>query len=142
MKNPVFDLPTIELVGGSTEDLKWNLWHVPPGELDNKNDPFNAKSCKVTFSAVSYSSKSSSPEICRDCDIEIDTRGVMSIATITLAPEETKSLEGKFLYQLTVQDEKGEIEIVRQGVLFIWRNLNKKLFSAEMTASLPRLQAD
>ena len=42
-----------------------------------------------------------------------------------LLPEETVDLFGKFIYQITIQDISGEIEIPDQGILRIANNINK-----------------
>lgn len=130
MKNPVFELPTLEIVGGSTETFRWNLWHLSPEELENKDQPFNARGCIITFSLVGFSEKNERPDISRTCDLLLTPSGDANIAVITLTPEETRSLCGKYLYQLSIQDSVKDIEIVRQGVMYIWRNLNKSLFDS------------
>ncbi len=142
IENPVFDLPAIDMIGGSTETFQWNLWYVEPGGHENKSNPFNTVNHKVIFSVVPYSSKNEIPSIYKECDTEEDSQGIPSVATITLVPSDTKSLEGKFLYQLSIQKGNANSETVRQGVLHIWRNLNKLLFSESAPAEIPILKAD
>ena len=136
LKNPAFELPGIEFVGGSTETLRWYLWHLSPTELENKDEPYNARGCQVIFSLVGYSTKYSVPDVCRNCEILEDENGIPCIASITLDPEETKNLQGKFLYQLTIRDTVQDIEISRQGIMYIWRNLNTALFPTEQISYL------
>ena len=50
---------------------------------------------------------------------------VANVLKVVLLPEETVDLFGKFIYQITIQDISGEIEIPDQGILRIANNINK-----------------
>jgi len=44
---------------------------------------------------------------------------------VTLDPLDTVDLCGKYIYQITIKDINGNIEIPKQGILFITNNINK-----------------
>lgn len=48
-----------------------------------------------------------------------------NVLRVVLLPEETVDLVGKFIYQITIQDISGEIEIPDQGIIRIANNINK-----------------
>lgn len=50
---------------------------------------------------------------------------VTNVLRVVLLPEETVDLVGKFIYQITIQDISGEIEIPDQGIIRIANNINK-----------------
>lgn len=50
---------------------------------------------------------------------------ISNVLRVVLLPEETVDLVGKFIYQITIQDISGEIEIPDQGIIRIANNINK-----------------
>ena len=44
-----------------------------------------------------------------------DETGVKNIATVDLVPNDTLGLYGKYIYQITIKDIDGEVEIPNQG---------------------------
>jgi len=53
---------------------------------------------------------------------------VYSLA-VTLIPNETKNLYGKYIYQITIQDMSGEVDIPSQGILGITNNIDKSIIN-------------
>jgi len=45
--------------------------------------------------------------------------------TVPLNPKETVGLSGKYIYQIQIQDIGGDVEIPKQGLLYIVNNINK-----------------
>ena len=48
-----------------------------------------------------------------------------NVLGVTLDPLDTVDLCGKYIYQITIKDINGNIEIPKQGILFITNNINK-----------------
>lgn len=48
-----------------------------------------------------------------------------NVLAVTLDPLDTVDLCGKYIYQITIKDINGNIEIPKQGILFIINNINK-----------------
>lgn len=46
-------------------------------------------------------------------------------STVTLSPIETVDLSGKYIYQIIIRDIDGDVEIPKQGILYITNNINK-----------------
>lgn len=49
----------------------------------------------------------------------------LSYHQLTVDPLDTVDLCGKYIYQITIKDINGNIEIPKQGILFITNNINK-----------------
>lgn len=137
MKTSAFILPTMEFIGGNTETYVWNLWALAPGEKPNKEQPFNANGCTVTFSVIEFNNRFGEPLISKKCTLsDAVGDGNMSTATVTLSPSETYQLSGKFIYQVTVQGSDGETELPGQGIIYINENIDKALISGHSAATL------
>ena len=48
-----------------------------------------------------------------------------NVLRVTLTPSETVDLFGKYIYQISIRDIGGDVEIPKQGVLYITNNINK-----------------
>lgn len=51
-----------------------------------------------------------------------------NVLTVTLSPTETVDLSGKYIYQIIIRDIDGDVEIPKQGILYITNNINKTLY--------------
>ena len=127
MKNPLYQLPAIEFIGGETETIEWNLWSIGPEDPPTKDTPFDATGCTVTFSLTYATNKSETPLVSKACTLASDSSGFMSRASVSLEPSDTVGLNGKFIYQLTIVNQDGEVEIPGQGYFFININIDKSL---------------
>lgn len=129
MKNPMYQLPTMEFIGGENITLRWNLWALSINEQMNKDVPFNANGCTVTFSLIDITNKTGEPIISRKCIPEIGDEGIASTVITYLVPADTVNLRGKYIYQLTIVASDGAAEIPGQGVMYINNNIDRKLVS-------------
>lgn len=62
------------------------------------------------------------------CDMEITSKEVGSVKNVLylkLFPEYTMGLCGKYVYQISIRDVGGDIEIPNHGVMYIRRNIDK-----------------
>lgn len=48
-----------------------------------------------------------------------------NLLLVTLEPEETESWEGKYIYQVTVRDGAGNVDVPSQGVLYVYKNIDE-----------------
>ena len=117
--NP-YVLPTIDFVGGETQKLLFNIY------FHEGNTPFSLSGCTANFSIVNYLNRTGAPILSKtmqpvlDANITIDNK-----LTVTLLPEETVDLFGKYIYQIIIRDIDGETEVPKQGILYITNNINK-----------------
>ena len=114
--NP-YTLPTVDFVGGSTQELAFHTF------FSQNKRPFDLSTCTANFV-----NKNGTPLISKQMDIIKSEDGdgtVTNVLKVVLLPEETVDLFGKFIYQITIQDISGEIEIPDQGILRIANNINK-----------------
>ncbi len=57
---------------------------------------------------------------------------------VTLESSETVSLEGKYIYQISIKENTGKVEVPSQGILYITNNINKQYVSGQtVTPSTP-----
>lgn len=125
MINPVYNLPEIQFVGGSTEEFSFNLF-------DKNREPYiDIMRGTVSFSVISYSNRDygsplfvlSNADSCVNIDVD-EVDGTYSKVHITLNGDLTRTLSGKFIYQLELTDMNGNLDIPGQGIMTIIRNVN------------------
>lgn len=120
--NP-YSLPTIDFVGGSTQELVFHTFFA-----QNKK-PFDLSSCTASFALINFVNKSGEPLISKPMEIGKSEDGdetVTNILRVVLLPEDTVNLVGKFIYQISILDIAGEVEIPDQGIMRIANNINKR----------------
>ena len=119
----IYTLPFYDFVGGSTEELVFHFYFYK-----NKK-PFDLYSCTANFSIVDYANKrATKPLVSKPMIIraEPDRDGeVCNVLSVTLKPTDTRNLSGKYIYQISIRDVSGAIEIPKQGILHIINNINK-----------------
>lgn len=119
--NP-YTLPTIDFIGGSTQDLVFHCYFYV-----NK-EPFDLSSCTANFSLINFVNKNGTPLVSKQMEIWTDreTEGaVRNILAVTLDPFDTVKLGGQYVYQITIKDISGEVDIPNQGIMRIINNINK-----------------
>ena len=115
-----YSLPTIDFVGGSTQELVFHTF------FSQNKKPFDLSSCTASFALINFVNKNGSPLIAKPMEVSKSEDGdgtVTNVLRVVLLPEETVDLVGKFIYQITIQDISGEIEIPDQGIIRIANNI-------------------
>jgi len=54
-----------------------------------------------------------------------------NVLTVTLTPTETVELFGKYIYQIIIRDIEGDVEIPKQGILYVTNNINKNFIKQQ-----------
>lgn len=120
--NP-YTLPPMDFVGGSTQDLVFHCYHY----LNKKAQDLS--SCTANFSIINFVNKNGDPLVSKQMDIGVapDIDGeVSNVLRVALAPLDTVNLPaGKYIYQITIKDISGDVEIPDQGIIHIINNINK-----------------
>lgn len=121
MLNKMYGLPELCFVGGSSEDLQFNLFF----NKDNP-EPFNIFGGEANFSIVNFLNKNSTPLVSKKMDISMnDEETHYNILRVSLEPSDTVDLFGKFVYQITIRDIDGNVDIPHQGIINIHNNIDK-----------------
>lgn len=118
MQRKICDLPEISFVGGETRQFRFPL-------RDKKGRVFDVSGATANFSVVGAMNRSGAPIVSKPMDLVADENGITSVLTVTLLPAETVNLYGKYIYQVSIRDVYGDIEIPSQGVLFITNNIDR-----------------
>ena len=108
--NP-YTLPTVDFVGGSTQELAFHTF------FSQNKRPFDLSACTANFAVINFVNKNGTPLISKQMDIIKSEDGDGTVTNVLKV--------GKFIYQITIQDISGEIEIPDQGILRIANNINK-----------------
>lgn len=116
MISKVFSLPPFMLVGGETECLKFYL-------TTDSGMAYSADGCSVSFALIPYSNQDGTPVIVKDAVISSDSSGNSCYASVTLAPADTVRLHGRYIYQVSIKDDNGVVEIPGLGIIDIVRNI-------------------
>lgn len=119
--NSPYALPTIEFVGGETQDLIFNVFFY----VGRK--PYGLEGCDAMFSVVSALNKRGTPVIQKEMKVmPSTTEGTPAHSlAVTLTPKETVELCGKYIYQIQIHDTDGDNEIPKQGLMYITNNIDK-----------------
>lgn len=120
--NP-YTLPSMDFVGGSTQDLVFHCYHY----LNKKAQDLS--SCTANFSIINFVNKNGDTLVSKQMDIgaapDVDGE-VSNVLRVALAPLDTVNLPaGKYIYQITIKDISGDVEIPNQGIIHIINNINK-----------------
>lgn len=117
--NP-YMLPTIDFVGGETQSLAFNLF------FHKNKRPFSTTGCTANFAIVGFTNKMGAPILTKPMEGRFNDEGTINnVLTVTLEPSETVGLNGKYIYQIQIRDIDGDVEIPKQGILYITNNINK-----------------
>ena len=117
--NP-YELPTITFVGGETRDLAFHIYHY----IGKR--PYSLSECECTFSLVNFTTKGGKPILSKEMTVIYDETGTIdNVLTVTLESLESVNLFGKYIYQITIQDRDGEVEIPSQGMKYNTNNIDK-----------------
>jgi len=121
MLNKMYSLPEIRFVGGSSENLQFNLYYD-----ENDPKPFNLFGGEANFSIVHFINKNSTPLVSKGMEIGMnDAETHHNVLRVSLEPADTVDLFGKFVYQITLKDIDGDIDIPHQGIINIYNNIDK-----------------
>lgn len=120
--NP-YTLPAMDFVGGSTQDLVFHCY-----SYQNRR-PHGLTSCEADFSIINFVNKYGEPLVSKKMDIgaapDVDGE-VHNVLRVTLDPEDTVDLPaGKYIYQISIRDITGDVEIPNQGIIHIINNIHK-----------------
>lgn len=122
MINNVYSLPELDFVGGSSEDL---VFHVYCDKTNQK--PFGLTGCTANFSIINFVNKNGAPVVSKTMTVRMDeSETFYNILFVSLQPDDTVDLFGKFVYQITIKDIDNNVDIPQQGVIYIHNNINKE----------------
>ena len=122
MQTNVYTLPEISFVGGETQEFNFHL-------KDYKGDPFDASGSSINFAICNYSNKTDTPLLSYTPTLLADEKGELSVVILNIPKEDTASLSGKFIYQITIVDVTGNSEIPNQGIMNIAKNIHQEYVS-------------
>ncbi len=118
-----YTLPTINFVGGATQKLMFHTYYY------QGKHPFDLSFCTAKFAIVSYNNKHTKPKVLKNMTIQNNTRPdeepVPNILYVELEASDTVDLEGKYIYQITIQADSGDVEIPDQGIMYITNNIDR-----------------
>lgn len=120
-EHDIYALPTIEFVGGSTQEFALHAY------FHKGRRKMNMDGCSATFSLLGYTNKGGEPIVSKSMEVAEDDDGTKNILRVALTSEETAELHGKYIYQVTITDSEGDTDIPKQGILRIINNIDKKL---------------
>lgn len=118
-----YSLPTIDFVGGETQELMFHTYFPRTG---GGRVPFSLSHCRAMFTVVDFLNKSGKPVIGpMDMIVCASGDGTDNMLFLKIPATKTKDLEGKFVYQITIQEPStGDVDIPKQGIMLITKNIN------------------
>lgn len=118
--NSVFTLDEINIIGGDYKEVKIKINDSVKGGCLSPAD------LECNFSIVEYRNRNGSPILSKTLTADSsDSEAFL----LTLLPDDTKNLRGKYIYQISVVATENKQESF-QGVLIIEKNINPAAFDA------------
>lgn len=115
-----YELESIDFVGGQTRELGFNLYYLTSAKL------FSLSGCTANFAVVNFINRKGTTILTKAMEVSLNAEGTVDNKLIvTLDAKDTVDLEGKYLYQITIKDADGSVEIPGQGSFYITNNINK-----------------
>lgn len=108
-----FILPELSFIGGESQELVFRLF------LQNR-EPLDASNIECEMSVVAYGNYITEPIVKKIGTSVIGNKNI-SYAKITLDAADTVGLSGKFIYQISLKDKLGNVELF-QGIMLIFGN--------------------
>lgn len=119
-----YTLPTIDFVAGESQDLLFHTY------FHAGKRPFDMTGCTANFSIVNFLNRMGSPIVSKVMTIsENPALESNNQLLVHLDTDETVELSGKYIYQVTIKDAEGNVEIPKQGILLITKNIDKGFIS-------------
>lgn len=113
-----FKLGKINIIGGDYKEFPIRIHD------DDRGGMMEVTDLKLNFALLDYNQRYEKPIITKDCEIDpSDNKAFL----LTLRPEETKDLAGKYIYQLSVRTPNNKQESF-QGELIVNKNINPNAF--------------
>ena len=94
------------------------------------------KLAKTYYGVTENAEVTPAGEVLLDKDIVDSFLGSVSaqysnVLTVSLPPSKTVDLFGKYIYQIIIRDIEGDVEIPKQGILYITNNINKNFIKQQ-----------
>lgn len=119
-----FQLPTLDFVGGSTQEFAFHTYFYGNGR------PLSMTGCTAYFSVVSALNKTGQPLLSKTMRImQSSTDSTDNILAVELVPSDTINLSGKYIYQVTIKGKDGGIDIPAHGCMYVSSNIDKQLIN-------------
>ena len=125
-----YSLPTIDFVGGSTQELVFHTF------FSQNKKPFDLSSCTASFALINFVNKNGSPLIAKPMEVSKSEDGdgtVTNVLRVVLLPEETVDLVGKFIYQITIQDISVASSVVIDSLILAALSENLRTISTKVS---------
>lgn len=117
MQTNIYTLPELTFVGGDTQSI---FFHA----VDSNGGTIDLDGASVDFSICNYSNKVGEPLVSITPILNKDEHDVYSVIYVSIPSSDTVGLFGKYIYQITIIDIAGRVEIPNQGIMNITKNIN------------------
>lgn len=126
MLNKIYSLPEMHFVGGASEDFQFDLYRD-----EGRQKPLSLLGGSAHFAIVNFANKNGAPLVTKTMEICLnEAETYHNVVRVSLDPDDTIDLAGKFVYQITLRDADGNIDIPHQGVITIHNNIDKAFIKA------------
>ena len=109
-------LPEYHMTAGESKRLTIPIYN-------SAKKPIDAAGMTARLAISSFTDPDMSPFVIRQCQVASGEDGP-AVLFVELVPEDTISLSGKYIYQITGRDSAGDLGVMR-GFLRIWPNSDR-----------------
>lgn len=121
-----YELPEICFIGGGTQDIAFHAY------FESNGRPFDLSSCTAELALINFVNNNGTPLLTKPMTVMGSGDGgesVNNVLLVTLQPSDTVGLSGKYIYQISIKDAKGDVEPPAQGIMLIKKNINSGFLS-------------
>lgn len=120
-----YELPTIEMVGGGTIELRFNVFD------ESTSEPQILTGASANFAISDYANRTINV-VSKQMTVSRDDSGINdNVLVVDLSPTDTYKLDGKYIYQIHIKDSTNNYEPPKQGLMYIARNINPAFVTAQ-----------
>lgn len=116
-----YSLPELSFISGESQNLVFRLF-------TEQNQPVDAGDITCSLSAIPYGNINAVPVLTKSGVIVNAGGNEKAYIKVLLEPNDTISLSGKYIYQISLKDYLDNIELY-QGILTIFHNVDKNFIS-------------
>lgn len=123
-----YTLSSLDYIAGASQEIYCEITddHGNAIVLDHVNDA-------VSMSIVRYNDRGDTATLvipAINATIIRNVNDVYSVALFSLSSDDTKDMNGKYVYQITFYDASADLYDIRQGVMYVHKNIDKSAISS------------
>lgn len=120
----LYELPTLKIIGGETKEQVFDVFY------DETGQPMQLSGFDCKFSVSSNLVDSPTPIFSKPMNIATSEKtGQSNALAVQLASSDTISLNGKYIYQVSIHRASDNMLAIFQGIMYVRKNIDVLSFA-------------